>query len=481
MANVSKGKTAPDATELEESVLAFIEAHRLFSPRETVVVAVSGGPDSICLLYTLLALQERLGIRLYVAHLNHQLRGHESDEDAEYVTAVAREVGIPATISSRDVQEHRAQHHQSLEEAAREVRYGFLAEVARACGASKIALGHTRDDHVETILMHLVRGSGTRGLRGLVPLTSLRTAAGSAVIVRPLLEITRAETQRYCEQRGLRPRLDSSNLSLSPLRNRIRQKLLPLLRSYNPGISRALQRTSHIAAADMDYLDKTARRILTRISVQEGGSLSLNRKAFNRLYPVMQRYVLPAALESLCGDIRDIEMRHIDKVLLALEKPAGRRLELPGGIMFAIEHDAFIFSNSRTRLCVPALDGEYPLNIPGQTKLPGWRVTAALLSKMPGNKTNESTAYLDAELTGDYIIVRSLHPGDRFQPLGLAQTKKLGRFMIDAHIPRSQRCNIPIVCAPRGIIWVVGWRLDERFKVTDETRRVLRLQFEKLA
>ncbi|GAJ10733.1 unnamed protein product, partial [marine sediment metagenome] len=216
-----KGEGSQDS--LEQRVLRFIRDNQMLSSQQNLVVAVSGGPDSVCLLHVLVELRRELDISLHVAHLNHQLRGSESEADAQYVTELAQRLSIPATIEQREVKAYQVQQRISLEEAAREVRYAFLDQVAESVGAGQVAVGHTVDDHIETILMHLVRGTGTRGLRGLQPYTPLEYLGHSIAVVRPLLAISRHETASYCNHHHLEPRLDVSNLSLSPLRNRIRQ------------------------------------------------------------------------------------------------------------------------------------------------------------------------------------------------------------------------------------------------------------------
>lgn len=204
-----------DSSGLESRVLDFIRQQRLLPCARKLVVAVSGGPDSVCLLHILYKLKNELGISLHIAHLDHQLRGADSEADASYVAALAQRFTVPATIASRDVEGYRVQHRLSLEEAAREVRYWFLAEVAQDTGAERIAVGHTVNDHVETILMHIIRGSGTRGLRGLQPSTTLQPGGRRITILRPLLPFSHEETVRYCQDNGLNPRLDASNLSLA--------------------------------------------------------------------------------------------------------------------------------------------------------------------------------------------------------------------------------------------------------------------------
>ena len=230
---------------LEVRALDFIRQYHLLEQPGRLVVAVSGGPDSVCLLHILLGLKDELHIDLHIAHLNHQLRGIDSRKDAQFVSELARQLNIPSTIAERDVRKYKEEYHLTLEEAAREVRYTFLQEVVKTVGANGVAVGHTRDDNVETILMHLVRGTGTRGLRGLQPVNRWplsNQSPESITITRPLLEVTRVETAGYCREHNLVPRIDKTNLSLSLLRNRIRLQLLPELRHYNPRIDDALLR-----------------------------------------------------------------------------------------------------------------------------------------------------------------------------------------------------------------------------------------------
>jgi tRNA(Ile)-lysidine synthase len=469
-----KGKNQPS---LAERVLGFIQKHRLLSEGEKLVVAVSGGADSVCLLHILANLQ--LKLKLHIAHLNHQLRGADSDADAEYVSDLARKLAIPGTIEKRDVKGYQKEQRLSLEEAAREVRYRFLAQVANSIGAKRVAAGHTKDDHIETILMHLIRGSGTRGLRGLQPSTLWQSGADSLIIVRPLLEISHEETEDYCRQQNLMPRLDASNLSLSPLRNRVRQQLMPLLESYNPAVAEALLRTGRIADDDISFLDEEVSRLWDEVIRQERQTIVLDKAAFEPLPPALKRYLLRAAVERLLGSAKDIEMRHIEEMMSLATKSAGKRLNLPGGLTFAVEYDRYLLTPDLSALSpLPPLKGEFPLKIPGETRLPGWRVEASIVERGDVTEKDDFTAYLDLAKSGDRLTVRARKKGDRFQPLGLSQTKKLGEFMIDAKIPQAWRGRIPLVCSGEQILWVVGWRLDERAKVGAKTKRVLRLQFE---
>jgi len=472
--------TTAQQSPLEERVLHFIQEHQLISSQHKLLVAVSGGPDSVCLLCILDELHEKLGAKLHVAHLNHQLRGVDSQADAQYVSELARRLDVPATIEQRDVKAFQVQQRISLEEAAREVRYTFLAQVVKSIGADRVAVGHTFDDHIETILMHLIRGTGTRGLRGLQPTSRWQSSDNSLTVVRPLLSVSRQETVSYCCHHQLMPRTDASNLSLSPLRNRIRHQLLPLLQSYNPRVTDALLRTGRIASDELAFLDEETARVWSELTQEEEGTIILDKEGFLGLPTALQRHLLRVSIEKLLGNLKDIETRHIEEIMNVLTKPAGKRLSLPGGLNFFIEYDRYLIGSESAVLSpFPVLRNEFQLKLPGETLLSGWCVEADIISRgQMMEKGDDYTAYLDYDKTGDKLIVRPRQRGDRFQPLGMSQPKKLGEFMIDAKIPRAWRQRIPIVCSPNQILWVVGWRIDDRIKVTDNTRQVLCLRFE---
>ncbi len=467
---------------IEQRVLGFTEENRLIACRKTLLVAVSGGPDSVCLLHILKNLQSTLGIKLHVAHLDHQLRGKESAGDAVYVTEQATKLGIPATIGKRDVLAYQKEHSMSLEEAAREVRSQFLAEVASAIGADRVAVGHTLDDNVETILLHLVRGSGTRGMRGLQPLTQWQLDGKKLIIVRPLLEVRRDETVEYCRHFNLQPHLDSTNLSLAPLRNRVRLELLPLLKKYNPQVIEALLRTARIAGDDINFLEKEVKRLWPRVASQQGETIVLDKKALLKLHSSLQRYLLRLGIENLVGNLKDIEARHIEELIQALSKPAGKQIRLPYGLLFTIDYDRFLMGKDPSALSpFPVLDGEQLINIPGKTVIPGWLIQASIIKPDKSISTTDNfTAYFDYAQVKGQLRVHPRKRGDRFQPLGMKEMKKVAEFMIDARIPHDWRARLPITCDKEKVLWVVGYRIDERVKVTEDTKLVLRLKFERI-
>ncbi len=327
---------------LLERVFGFIQQHNLVSSGETLLVGVSGGPDSVCLLHLLVRLKDRLGVRLQVAHLNHMLRGAESEADAEYVAKLADFLGVAAIVEQREVKSYQAEHHLSLEEAAREVRYQFFAEVASSVGANRIAVGHTADDQAETVLMHLVRGAGTFGLQGMQPLTEWESLADiRLIVIRPLLRVSRGEVEAYCQQYAISPREDSSNLSPSYLRNRIRYELMPLLQSYNPRIQEALLRTADTVAGEAAFFEQQVSQIWDQVVSEDEGGLVLDAKEVNHLHPALQRYLLREVVKRLLGNLKDIEWKHIEKMRTALSLPVGKKVTLPRGLTFYIEHEGY--------------------------------------------------------------------------------------------------------------------------------------------
>ncbi|MFC1898990.1 tRNA lysidine(34) synthetase TilS [Chloroflexota bacterium] len=465
---------------LERRVLRSIQENNLLKGQERLLVAVSGGPDSVCLIHILANLCKELDISLHIAHLDHQLRGKESTTDAEYVSQLAKDLNIPATIEQRDVTAYQIKHHLSPEEAAREVRYRFLSQAALATGCDYVTVGHTADDNIETILMHLIRGTGIKGLRGLQPVSHWPYENDNLTLIRPLLLLSRQEAANYCEYCQVTPRLDSSNLSLSPLRNRIRLKLVPLLESYNPQVAEALLRTARIAGEDISFLDKETALVWDKIIRRQEQTIILDKKGFLNLHPALKRHLLRQVIEDLLGNLKDVETRHIEIIMNFLAKPAGKALNLPGGLVFSVDYDRYLLILGEADLSpFLVLEPEANLTIPGETTTSGWHITTSIIERtdMAINDEDSFTAYLDMGKTGTELLVRPRRPGDRFQPLGMRETKKLGEFMIDERIPVSWRKHIPIVSTPHGISWIVGFRIDERFRVDSNTSQILRLKF----
>lgn len=456
---------------------------------KTLLVAVSGGGDSLALLYALQHLRREFDLRLHGAHLNHNLRAAAA-ADAAFVKDTFRRLNIPCEIHSADVAAYRRAHGLSLEDAARRLRYRFLADAAARCNAHAVAVAHTADDQAETLLMHIIRGSGLAGLRGMQPLERLAIDNADLALFRPLLTVSRAQTYAYCAALGLLPRHDETNLSVEHARNRIRLELLPLMERVNPAARDALLRLASNASEDGAYIQGQANAVWREVArqVDGGGIVTLDARSLARQHPAIQSRVLRRAVHAAQGSAGgiDIDRGHILAMRRMLTGPAGKTLSLPGGVLFAAGYgvarigrtDAVQAALAR----LPAIVGEHPLAIPGETRVGGWRITAAVCDNVDraravGRCGDSAAETLDLDRLGGDLRLRARLPGDRFQPLGMAHSKKLQDFMVDERIPREMRHCIPLLVSGKGIACVVGWRIAHWARVRDDTRRCLRLRY----
>jgi tRNA(Ile)-lysidine synthase len=469
-------------TALLARVRRFIVDHDLIRPETRVLAAVSGGPDSTCLLLVLAALRRSLRFELTAAYFDHRLRGARTAErERNAVRELCAALDVPFRSGAGDIRAHAKSQRLSIEEAARELRYRFLAS---ASGGPKrceiVAAGHTRDDQAETVLLHLIRGSGLRGLAAMAPSAEwpVTTRSDAPRLVRPLLCLSRKETERCCRAAGVTPTQDPTNRSRSYLRNRVRHDLLPRLRRYNPRIEEALARLAGAAAGDVELLERLAAETLPGTS-PEDGAVRIARKQFAQLPEALRAHAVRLAFTRLLGDARGLSERHVRAVLRATAGPSGAQLALPRGLRVAVERSAIILATKPAR-ALPALPARrVALPVPGAARLGPWTVRAALVRRPRSlRSSNTCAALLDPDACGR-LWLRRRRPGDRFHPLGLPGPKKLQDFLSDAHVPQTQRDAIPLVCSDRGIAWVVGQRPAEWAKVSTSTRKALRLRAER--
>jgi len=521
-----------------EQVRQAIRQYAMLVPGDRLVVGVSGGADSLTLLHVLHLLAPELTVHLHVAHLDHRIRGPDSAADADFVTETARAWGIPVTVEARDVPAYAATHGLAIEEAARQVRYAFLAKVAAEVGAQKVTVAHTADDQVETVLMHFLRGSGLAGLRGMLPVSPYPMTIDPIpnphlVLLRPLLETTRAEIESYVQAHGFQPRFDLSNLDRTLYRNRLRSELIPQLETYNPRIRDVVRRTARIFSDDFDYVHQQVLAAWAEVVTETADALIFALAPWKRLHPSLQRGLLREAIRRLRRELRNINWIHIEGALsVANEKPAGSVATLPQGLALFKSYATFTLAAAPLRpVDLPRLAVDrLRLAIPGVTPLPGtdWQVIAAVQAgpaRTPGPSPQlgrgaqpseivtipplsqpwerglgdegltlsapESEirgeqrgglfwhTELDFDRTGPELFLRRRQPGDRFQPLGMSGHSVLLReFMINVKIPAPARHDYPLVVSPEHIVWLPGYRIDERVKVTGATRHVLSLRMQ---
>jgi tRNA(Ile)-lysidine synthase len=428
---------------------------------ERVIVAVSGGPDSLALLYVLRDLSEVWGLTLHVAHFDHRLRPG-SAADAAFVGRVARRLGLPITTGSASPELPSAGH--SPEEAARERRLFFLETVADAVAADRIATGHTLDDQAETVLMRLLLGAGPRGLGGIPPVR------GS--YIRPLIDRRRAETEAYCRSRRLRPRRDPTNDDPALLRNAIRSEVLPFLTArVNARLPDALARAADVLREEDAVLDELAAASLE--PSRQDREIRLPLDALNGLPLALRRRVLRHAVEQPVG------FTHVEQLIeLAAKGRSGDALDLPQGLNARLEYGSLLIGRAPS----PAQPPEpVALVVPGRTELPAWGAVATAWVERARPKVwpdGKGTCVIDAERLGPRPVVRSPRRGDRFVPLGTPGTKSVADLLAEAKVPRADRTRVPVVADGNGIIWVVGHRTSDRYKATDETQRFLWLSIE---
>ena len=463
------------------------QVERRYPSGARVVVAVSGGPDSLALLHALNALKAGLGLDLRAAHLDHGLRADAGRADAEFVRAFAESIGVPASVGSADAEAFRRERRLSLEDAARRLRYEFLSEVALELKADAVALAHTADDQAETVLMRILRGTGLDGLGAMSPFSSAVWGGRRVNLFRPLLEIGKTETIAYCAYNALNPRIDETNASADMTRNRVRMELLPAMRSYNPAVSIALNRLSKAARLDMSFIRENAEMAADGVMSRRADGVALDRAAFAALHPSLRRHVLRLAVQTAAGDRADLSESHVEDMLAVMSGPAGKGVDLPRGARFETDyrHARLLVSNANDDL--PDLPPDpVPISPRGETFAGGWRVfvedsdeDALALSRSrrdspDGARLSET---FSADALGDRLRVRARAPADRFQPLGMDSDKNLADFMIDARVPRRLRDRTPLLESGGRVAWVVGWRIADWAKATPGARRLVRISF----
>ncbi len=465
-------------------------------PEDVVVAGVSGGPDS-CALMRVLGIARtdtRFGFKVQPAHLMHDFRGQETYDDADFV----RRMWPDCIIEEVDVAAYQRENGvSSFEQAARDVRYEFLARVARRVGARLVAVGHTADDLAETVLLHVARGSGLHGLRGMSELdpwpyptsrTGHRSLDADLQVWRPLIELTRRHTISYCRNYGIDYRDDSTNYMRDFARNRVRLDIMPALKEQlNPRIADALGRISRTAAAQVDYMEEQANLLWPQVvpePASDSGALRLDRNALAETHLALRHVILRRAWVTVTGHEHRLTERHLTAMSNAVSDPAsGKVIQLPRGFRFVADARwATLSSPGQSDDCpYPEPVREFRLTLPwgpiavAVTRRDGWEVSAE--SVRVGHATsldtgNPLTAYLSSGALAEGATVRTWQPGDRMQPLGMTGTRKLQDIFTDARIPRHWRERMPLVVTPRGIAWIVGNRIADWAAVRPEASEV---------
>jgi tRNA(Ile)-lysidine synthase len=462
------------------------EDDRLMDKGDKLVVAVSGGPDSLALLHLLSQSGLYRKEKLVVAHLDHELRS-ESAGEAAYVAETAARWGLTFRLAKSNVAELARRKGLSVEEAGRRARYRFLVTVAEQAGAPVIATAHNADDQVETVLMHFLRGAGLAGLRGMATISRV-PGAPDRLLIRPLLNVRRSYIEAYCQAHELKPTTDISNEDQSFFRNRIRHELMPMLREYSPGIDERIANMAELLAADYDLLDEQLEASWPKVVVESGqGWLRFDRARWLSLPKSLRRLTLRQAVRHLKNDIGDVGFRSIEQARQVAESGnVGAESVLPGRISLTVGYEHFLLVTQKgmgAEFNSPQLQDEsaQKLSIPGRLILAqGWSIEVSPLVEvdMLAVTANRDPwiAYISVGNFND-VIVRPRMKGEWFQPMGMGGRKaKVSKVMIDRKIPAGARARWPIVANARHLLWLVGHHLDERGHVSADSRLVLRLR-----
>lgn len=479
---------------LIRSMVRTIRARRLLDPGMSVLVALSGGPDSVALLACLHHLAPQWRLHLMAAHFNYGLRGHEADEDEAFVSAFCRHRNIPLLVERPRLVREAPRGRRSVQEAARELRYRVLDELAQRHGCGRIALGHTSDDQAETVLMWMLRGAGTTGLSGM----RHNRRGPSAHFIRPLLDCSRTAVLEYLHSEGLDSRQDSSNQSRIYRRNRIRHDVLPLFKQLNPAIIRVLGRQADLLAEDDAALEQESGRHLSRLLIErEPTRLAIQRSGFLALPTGIQRRIIRQILRSHHPAGKAPSLRQVSAALMGLVQ-ARKSASFRVGCCSVTRKSDFVLFQSTPLGQDPqsALAKAYPqpswqgitlsLTIPSTVSWPpsGQRIALrwGSLHSWQGPPAGRGRTLLmafDADRFTHALSLRSWHPGDRLYPVGMGgHRKKLQDLFTDMKISRTDRDRLPILVAPEGILWVVGCRADHRFAPDANTKQVLLVEVE---
>lgn len=493
---------------IPQGVYDAISQYHLLTEKDRIVVGTSGGPDSIALLHILWQLSKEYSLSLCVAHLNHMQRGQESKEDAEYTIRFANELSIPVVSEEIDVKaiKERETKGLPLTDVARKIRYDFLKRAALGFEANKIAVGHHANDHVETMLINLIRGAGPEGLKGIAP---IRKIDEGLLLIRPLIKVSSLQIHQYLSLYHLEFRIDSSNLKPIFLRNRVRLQLLPLLRNeYNPKIDNAFIQLSKIIGIDDDYMNEVVNHALPQVIIEHKKKMIvMDVDKLSGLHPAIQTRVIRKAIAMIKDDTNGFNYQHIQGIrqLITSIHPQAK-LSLPFSISAQREYKHLVIKEESIYRLKQLDSYEYLIDIPETKEISDMGCTIKTdvvpiktifndidyIKKHPSLECRYPIqdarhplvlrAYFDYEQVTSPLTLRCRKNSDRFQPYGMQGRKKIKDFFMDMKLPMDTRNRMPLLVDKKGnILWVIGLRINEQVKITDKTQNVLVISIANMA
>lgn len=444
-----------------QSMKNTINKHNLINKNDKIVVAVSGGPDSIALLHGLYSLKNEYNLSLYVCHLNHQLRGDDSDGDAKYVEEICRELNIKSFIFSEDIEEYSKKNKMSFEEGAREARYRLFNKVLKETNSNKIAVAQNQNDQSETLLMRLMRGAGLEGL------SAIKYKRDN--IIRPLLNTSRNLIEKYCKENNLNSRTDKTNFETIYTRNKIRLEMIPYIqKNFNENIIKQLSLTADLLQDDVDYFNKEVNNIYKKIVEESKNGLEIKLENLNNVHKAILSRLIRKIIKEISGNLKEITQVHIEEIInLVKSKNHGSFKILKKNIKFEISYDYLSVYEIKEKKENVNL---YFINNMITTD----EYLLELLSEHLESSKESITIDLD-KVVGK-LFVRTRKTGDVFYPLGMKGSKKIKNYFINLKIPSSKRDDILLLCDEENIIWVIGYRMCEKYKIQKDTKEKLTIK-----
>ncbi|MBN1396463.1 MAG: tRNA lysidine(34) synthetase TilS [Bacteroidetes bacterium] len=451
---------------LPQRVKDFADINNLFKPEQTVLLAVSGGIDSMVMLHIFSELSRHYEIGIKAAHVNHQLRGSESDEDEKFVISECRKTGIPVFVEHVNVKEYAHEHCLSKQAAARILRYQSLEKIRLKTGAHVVATAHQADDNAETVLLNILRGTGIRGMAG-IPLKR-----NDGYVIRPILCLTRNDIESYAEKHDIKFRNDSSNLSLVYRRNFLRHKIIPVLEKRSPHIINTLNKIASVMRPVSDQLrDMVEEKLASLVRKDNRGIIILDVKSLENISEFLRNEIF---MEIIRGMNIEPTEKKVDSLCRLCSMPSGRIIEIGGSISALKDRERIIFKKTEKQIS----DIQH-LEIGRNYEYQGYKFSIGEPGPVPKVMSGTGEVeYIDADKLSGPLVLRPWHAGDWFIPLGMRTKKKVSDYFTDQKVPRYKKKTIPVLEADGSIVWVCGKRLDNRYKLTEHTKTAIRLAFQ---
>ena len=456
----------------KKEFLNFIKEKELINVGEGIVIGLSGGPDSVCLLNLLCSIREELDLKLAAVHINHMIRGEAADGDELYAKELCKKLQVNFYSKRIDINKYAKENKISSEAAGREVRYEYFNKIMEQLDFNKIATAHNANDQAETILMRVMRGTGLEGLGGI-------PVKRDNVYIRPILFMKRGEVERYCEDINLKPRIDATNLERNYSRNKVRLDILPYMQNnFNSDVIEAINRMGLLLQADNKYIQGKVEEVYNKVCNKDGDSLVINAKAFDYEEAIINR-VIRRAIGEFSGNKYDLEMKHIQEIFSLILLGTNKRIDLPRGLYainiygdIHIRNRQEVIEESTSEMIILKEDILYK-----EVSFDDYLIEFQCIQSDESIDYDENSLrkYFNYDKISGNIVIRHRRNGDIIVPLGMKGKKKVKDIFIDMKIPKSERDSIPIIQFGEDISWIVGIKMSDRYKIDKQTKNILRI------